>query len=60
GAAYAERQEQVKGMIRPGLAADFAVLSQDVLTVPPPQLPATTSLLTVVGGETVHAAAPLN
>lgn len=60
GAAYAERQEAVKGMIQPGLAADFAVLSQDVLTVPPPQLPATTSLLTVVGGETVHAAAPFN
>lgn len=60
GAAFAERQETVKGMIRPGLAADFAVLSQDVLTVPPPQLPGTTSLLTVVGGETVHAAAPFN
>ncbi len=55
GAAYAERQETVKGMIRPGLAADFAVLSQDVLTAPPPQLPGTVSLLTVVGGEAVHA-----
>jgi predicted amidohydrolase YtcJ len=60
GAAYAEGQEAVKGAIRPGLAADFAVLSQDVLTVPPPQLPATTSLLTVVGGSVVHADGPFN
>ena len=58
GAAFAEKQDGVKGMIRPGLAADFAVLSQDVLTVPPPQLPGTVSLLTIVGGETVHVDGP--
>lgn len=58
GAAFAEKQEGMKGAIRPGLLADFAILSQDVLTVPPPELPKTTSLLTVVGGETVHAAEP--
>ncbi len=53
GGAYAEGQEQRKGRIAPGLAADIAVLSQDVLTIPPPQLPATTSLLTLVDGEVI-------
>ncbi len=53
GGAYAEGQERRKGRIAPGLAADLAVLSQDVLTIPPPQLPATTSLLTMVDGEVI-------
>lgn len=53
GSAYAERQEHSKGRIMPGLAADLAVLSQDVLTVPAQDLPATKSLLTVVDGEIV-------
>jgi predicted amidohydrolase YtcJ len=35
------------------LAADLAVLSQDVLTVPARQLPATTSLLTLVDAEII-------
>jgi len=53
GGAYAEGQEKRRGRIAPGLAADIAVLSQDVLTVPPPQLPSTTSLLTLVDGEVI-------
>ena len=53
GGAYAEGQDQRKGRIAPGLAADLAVLSQDVLTIPAPQLPATTSLLTLVDGEVI-------
>ena len=53
GGAYVEGQDQRKGRIAPGLAADLAVLSQDVLTIPTPQLPATTSLLTLVDGEVV-------
>lgn len=52
GGAYAEGQDQRKGRIAPGFAADIAVLSQDVLTIPPPQLPATT-LLTLVDGEVI-------
>jgi predicted amidohydrolase YtcJ len=43
GGAYAEGQDQRKGRIAPGFAADIAVLSQDVLTIPPPQLPATSN-----------------
>lgn len=53
GGAYAEGQDQHKGRIAPGFAADIAVLSQDVLTIPTPQLPATTSLLTLVDGEVI-------
>jgi predicted amidohydrolase YtcJ len=55
GGAYAEGQELRKGRIAPGFAADIAVLSQDVLTIPPPLLPATTSLLTLVDGEVIFA-----
>lgn len=53
GGAYAERQEHGKGRIRVGLAADLALLSQDVLSVPAAALPATRSLLTLVDGEAV-------
>ena len=53
GAAYAERQESNKGRIAVGLAADLAVLSQDILTAPLDALPATISLLTIVDGEVV-------
>jgi predicted amidohydrolase YtcJ len=53
GGAHAGRQEARQGRIAPGMAADLAVLSQDVLTVPVQQLPATKSLLTLVDGEVV-------
>ena len=53
GSAYAEFSEHEKGKLAPGYFADLAVLSQDVLDValPAQALPATASLLTVVGGE---------
>jgi predicted amidohydrolase YtcJ len=53
GGAFAERQEHGKGRIRVGMAADLALLSQDVLTVAAAALPATRSLLTLVDGEVV-------
>ena len=53
GGAYVEGQERRRGRLAPGFAADLAVLSQDVLTVPTQQLPATTSLLTMVDGEVI-------
>jgi len=59
GGAYAEVQDQRKGRLAPGFAADLAVLSQDVLTVPTSQLPATTSLLTIVDGEVIFEDAML-
>ncbi|MDB5820540.1 MAG: hypothetical protein JWQ11_4180 [Rhizobacter sp.] len=53
GGAYVARQDARQGRIAPGQAADLAVLSQDVLTVPLQQLPATRSLLTLVDGKVV-------
>jgi predicted amidohydrolase YtcJ len=50
GSAYAERREAEKGTLAPGMLADLAVLSQDIFTVPPPALPATRSVLTIIGG----------
>jgi len=50
GSAYAEFSERDLGSIEPGKLADLAVLSQDIFTVPAEQLPATVSVLTLVGG----------
>lgn len=51
--AYAEFAENDKGSIAVGKLADLAVLSQDIFTVPPPDLPKTQAVLTLVGGKTV-------
>jgi predicted amidohydrolase YtcJ len=59
GSAIAEFQEWRKGSLRPGYLADLAVLSQDVFAVPPAAIPATVSLLTLVGGEVVWDAGVL-
>lgn len=59
GSAYAEFEEDRKGTLKPGYLADLAVLSQDIFTIPPPAVPATTSLLTLVGGEIVWDAGVL-
>jgi predicted amidohydrolase YtcJ len=58
GAAYAQFEETEKGTIAPGKLADLAVLSQDIFAVSPDQLPATTSLLTLVDGRIAFAAEP--
>jgi hypothetical protein len=51
--AYAEFAEKEKGSIAVGKLADLAVLSQDIFTVPAPELPKTRAVLTVVGGKIV-------
>jgi predicted amidohydrolase YtcJ len=58
--AYSEFQEKEKGTIEPGKLADIAVLSQDIFTVPPPELPKTVSVLTMVGGKVVYKATDPN
>ena len=55
--AYAEFQEKEKGTLEPGKLADIAVLSQDIFTVPAPEMPRTVSVLTIVGGNVVYRAA---
>ena len=54
--AYAEFAEKEKGSLEPGKLADLAVLSQDIFTVPIPELPKTESVLTLVGGKIVYDA----
>jgi predicted amidohydrolase YtcJ len=54
GSAYAEFAEREKGTLAPGMLADLAVLSQDVFRVDPSMLPATRSVLTIVGGRIVY------
>jgi len=58
GSAFAEHQEGEKGTLEVGKLADVAVLSQDIFNLPAAALPATTSVLTIVGGRIVHEQAP--
>ncbi len=46
--------ENDRGSIEPGKLADLAVLSQDILAVPPDAIRQTKALMTVVGGRIVH------
>ena len=55
-AAYAEHAEQERGVLKQGLAADFVVLSQDLLSVPPERIKDTKVLLTVLGGQDSYRA----
>jgi predicted amidohydrolase YtcJ len=59
GSAYAEFEENRKGTLAPGRLADLAVLSQDIFHAPPPAVPATGSLFTMVGGQVVWDAGVL-
>jgi predicted amidohydrolase YtcJ len=59
GSAYAEFEENRKGVLAPGRLADLAVLSQDIFTAPPFLIPSTQSVLTVVGGDVVWDAGAL-
>jgi predicted amidohydrolase YtcJ len=54
GGAYAEAQEQVKGMLRPGMLADVTVFGQDLFTLRPREMLAAEIALTIVGGRVVH------
>src|SRR5947209_5484474 len=56
GAAYAEFEENTKGLLVPGMLADFVVLDRDITKVPAPEILKTRVLRTVVGGKTVWEA----
>ena len=53
-AAYASFDEKEKGTLTPGKLADFAVLSDDILTGPPDKLLRAKVLLTVMGGRDTY------
>jgi predicted amidohydrolase YtcJ len=54
GSAYAEFAEKDKGLLAPGMLADFVVLDRDLTAVPATQILGTRVLRTVVGGKTVY------
>jgi len=54
--AFAAFEEDVKGSLTPGKLADITVLSQNILTVPEEEIPATRVEMTIVGGEVVYRA----
>jgi predicted amidohydrolase YtcJ len=54
GSAYAESTENEKGTLSKGKLADLAVLSQNIFEIPTSQLPATTSVFTLLDGKVIH------
>ena len=58
GAAWFSFDDRQTGSFETGKLADLAVLSHDYLTVPEAALRRIESVLTLVGGRPVHAAAP--
>ena len=49
--AYAAFEENDKGSIEPGKLADFTVLSNDIMTIPEPDILKTRCVMTIIGGE---------
>ncbi len=58
GSAWFSFDEKQRGSLEIGKYADLAVLSKDYMTVPVDQIGGIESLLTMVGGKIVYAAAP--
>jgi predicted amidohydrolase YtcJ len=56
-AAFAEGAEQERGTLAKGKAADFVVLSQDLLTVAPERIKDVKVMLTVLAGQNSYRAA---
>lgn len=52
--AFAEFTERDKGRLAPGMLADIAVLSQDVLSAPHASLAGTHSVLTIIDGQVAY------
>jgi len=56
--AWFSFDDDKRGSLAVGKLADFAILDQDYFTAPVEQIGRTVSLMTVVGGKVVYAAAP--
>lgn len=56
--AFMANEDDKRGTLEPGKFADLAVLSADYLTAPVKEIGKIKSVLTMVGGEVVYAAAP--
>ena len=55
GSAWLSGDDQIKGSIKIGQLADFAVLTADFFTIPEDQIKSLESVLTAVGGKIVYA-----
>lgn len=58
GAAYAVHQEELRGRLLPGFAADLTIVSVDPVTCPPAALLEARALATMIDGELVWEAGP--
>ncbi len=56
-AAYASFEEDLKGMLKPGMLADFVLLDRDITAIPPAEIREANVLRTVVGGRVVYSSA---
>lgn len=54
GPAYASFEEDIKGTLEEGKLADMVVLSQDLFSIDPKEIPKTEVLYTILGGEIVY------
>jgi predicted amidohydrolase YtcJ len=54
GVAYVNHEEDLAGVLAPGMIADVAVLDQDLYTIPPDAIGATSVAMTIAGGQVVH------
>lgn len=52
--AYAAFEENVKGMLKPGMLGDITVLSKDILTIPDDEILKTDVDYTIVGGKIAY------
>ncbi len=53
--AYAAFEENVKGMLKPGMLGDITVLSKDILTIPEADILKTDVDYTIVGGKIAYS-----
>jgi len=56
--AFMANDDARRGTLEPGKSADLAVLSADYMTAPVEEIGKIRSVLTMVGGDVVYAAAP--
>ena len=54
GAAYAQFQEDMLGMIKPDYKADFTIIDRDIFNIDPYDIKDTIVLMTIVGGKIVY------
>ena len=53
-AAFAAKEEAIKGSITPGKLADITVVSKDLMKVPEEEISSATVVMTVLGGKVVY------